>query len=88
MRAVLGTDNLGHSIKNPKAWIPLTVLLLIHWWLGQVVSPLWAPLCVFIPSLFPPIVLTLPRMFTLVEKSRFFSSLCSQMNKLMNQKRA
>jgi len=24
----------------------------------------------------------------LVEKSRFFSSLCSQMNKLMNQKQA
>lgn len=43
VRAVPGTDTLGHSIINPKAWIPLTVLLLIHWWLGQVVFPLWAP---------------------------------------------
>lgn len=41
-RAVSGTDAVGHSVINPKAWIPVTVLLLICWWLGQVVSPLWA----------------------------------------------
>lgn len=39
---VTWADAVGCRVISPKAWIPVTVLLLIFRWLEQVVSPLWA----------------------------------------------